>query len=904
MATFTVNTHHAYLNTNVVIRNNTSEPIVVKDTTTSEEWVVNEEITVLFSAGIHQLVSEDTSTSIVIEDAVKFGGSLIKNAFAFDNNPWVFITTKDRFYVVNTLTGEERVEHALNPDTIASFEKYSNGKPCEYFLFNNKKDYSIYNVETSKIIVTFSNHIYSNEHLVIYSHDENVIVYDYRLDKVIVEFDGQYSFGNKFYFVKDGKLHGLSLWTSYINTINETGVLTNDYLLYSNHLIKLISDSSNTKTYEFFSLGNGERHIKSTCVNFPYYVEQWEGHNLRNMSDARKELEEFKNDWKRLREFPHVLHHVFSIRISNVQYFWEKKVYNIKLSGFVQTYPSMGWTVPFTLSGAEGSTISFRNCMIEDVQDTSTKNAKVEKETYELPKEEKLLGKSMSGNIIISSCDNHIIFRNIKEDKKRQILEKIFDFSQYINAFFTSDGKNVVFENKNKEFNIIGFEDLSLDSFNVEGMTVPRRAGFNGYKPEIVISDSRKPVWRDPISLARVKEEDLSNYIFKSADGKFTASNNMRVIFRNRITGCDIPKEEYRKICNDYDFTWSDTDKEKEKKIALRKKLLDKEGKDILFQSVIKIFSNSILSDKYIPEKQKKDKINKAIDSAVADYLEKRDRFTSLFIDPLGYVIYNSDRNKEEKKILIGRNVFFLNYISFSYNSRYLAFGAKMKSDEFRLSEDGVFVLYDLKEEKEVVRLDNGQNLYAVWMTMFNKDGDVAFYDSKADAYIVTAESCYKKIEKVSGKSLLCYSPSGKYIAFSDQNYIDYTHHPNANWGHQPSGNIFIHDAKNVQSSLEQYNDFGEGISGVVSHSGDVASVAFSCDEKRLMAVGNDGVVVVRNLHLDMLEDKECDSYNNDDYGTHYGEFAGSYAQDVMGYSDDVINDAFEGDPDAYWNID
>ena len=39
-------------------------------------------------------------------------------------------------------------------------------------------------------------------------------------------------------------------------------------------------------------------------------------------------------------------------------------------------------------------------------------------------------------------------------------------------------------------------------------------------------------------------------------------------------------------------------------------------------------------------------------------------------------------------------------------------------------------------------------------------------------------------------------------------------------------------------------------------------------------------------------------------YGSHYGEFAGSYAQDVMGYSDDVINDAFEGDPEAYWNID
>lgn len=39
-------------------------------------------------------------------------------------------------------------------------------------------------------------------------------------------------------------------------------------------------------------------------------------------------------------------------------------------------------------------------------------------------------------------------------------------------------------------------------------------------------------------------------------------------------------------------------------------------------------------------------------------------------------------------------------------------------------------------------------------------------------------------------------------------------------------------------------------------------------------------------------------------YGQTFGEFEDSYAQAVMGYSDDVINDAFEGDPDNYWNID
>lgn len=48
----------------------------------------------------------------------------------------------------------------------------------------------------------------------------------------------------------------------------------------------------------------------------------------------------------------------------------------------------------------------------------------------------------------------------------------------------------------------------------------------------------------------------------------------------------------------------------------------------------------------------------------------------------------------------------------------------------------------------------------------------------------------------------------------------------------------------------------------------------------------------------------ECEMDCDDDYGTHYGGYSGTYAQDVAGYSDEIINDAFEGDPDAYWNID
>jgi len=35
-----------------------------------------------------------------------------------------------------------------------------------------------------------------------------------------------------------------------------------------------------------------------------------------------------------------------------------------------------------------------------------------------------------------------------------------------------------------------------------------------------------------------------------------------------------------------------------------------------------------------------------------------------------------------------------------------------------------------------------------------------------------------------------------------------------------------------------------------------------------------------------------------------YGRYAGSWAQDVEGYSDDDIDTIFDGDPSAYWNID
>lgn len=65
-------------------------------------------------------------------------------------------------------------------------------------------------------------------------------------------------------------------------------------------------------------------------------------------------------------------------------------------------------------------------------------------------------------------------------------------------------------------------------------------------------------------------------------------------------------------------------------------------------------------------------------------------------------------------------------------------------------------------------------------------------------------------------------------------------------------------------------------------------------------------VILSELLGKDKTQEKDnhSDNYDVNDYGTNFGEYAGSYTQDVEGYSDDVIDDAFDGDPDAYWNID
>lgn len=77
---------------------------------------------------------------------------------------------------------------------------------------------------------------------------------------------------------------------------------------------------------------------------------------------------------------------------------------------------------------------------------------------------------------------------------------------------------------------------------------------------------------------------------------------------------------------------------------------------------------------------------------------------------------------------------------------------------------------------------------------------------------------------------------------------------------------------------------------------------------------------VIKNgiSHEIFFHDLNTDLHNNDCFANlydesndsnyydepHYDKYAGTYAQDVAGFSDEEIDIIFDGEPDAYWNID
>jgi hypothetical protein len=106
----------------------------------------------------------------------------------------------------------------------------------------------------------------------------------------------------------------------------------------------------------------------------------------------------------------------------------------------------------------------------------------------------------------------------------------------------------------------------------------------------------------------------------------------------------------------------------------------------------------------------------------------------------------------------------------------------------------------------------------------------------------------------IEGHNFLTFSPDGMYFALSQQGYISkYDVNGNVHniWGHQPSSLVDIRSVLSQGNTLTEFSDLGDSGISETSRRASVASDSFSNDNKRLMMVGEDGVVIIRNLHLE-----------------------------------------------------
>lgn len=879
-----VNTHHGYLNTEIILQSKSGEQ-TIKDRLTGMEYVIGPDpIITHLSAGVHTLYCTDLQgeLTIVIEDALKYGGGGDKKAFVFDKSPWAFVLTTDRLYAYNAETGEELVEHMMTPDEI---------RPCsgrestsqDFFIFQTDKDYSIYCVRTGEILITTQDFLFSNTQIVVYldkkvmvkggsvrNEYEEIVAYDFIKGSEVVRTSGSYSLlenSSILYYTLNDRYYALQLETGEVTELTDLEEVRKDDLLCEDILLRLNRDEIIRKQYYLFRLS--PHRVTQYSFDLPFYISSYSEHKTtkyRELCDCfiNGNLEIHSDDYHSmwLGELRPSIHMVDLNRLARTSFVNVCNLYGEDL--ILSCKPGEDISViedrsrSFVIEGYDNR-IYYENAT-DCPKDLGSKQCEVEsKETPDLPSGTLCI--SESGEKVIRLEEGQFIYSAKTPAFECPIFEKLYDHSVYSSAYFTTNSEGVVIVG-NHGSKIIGVEDLEEMPFDVGGTLVAPNK-LNGYRPEIEIGEGPgclKPVWRDPVTLRRVTDEERSGYMFQSPDGRFTAKTNCLRVYENKLTGEEISKDEYSSIMKKYNFpsySWSvlrketkeESQRRKEERamiVSARKELVARYGKERLFPEVYEEAASLQRGD-----------TADASEERIEENVNSEYHFGNRVARAVYYVICTDMESREEIRVetMDEGTIEYLNYVSFSYDSRYLAYGA-------RSSVSGVFGIFDLEKRglvfrscdlKESLQLSFQSRLKAVWMVLFSKKGDMACYDSRPNTYVLTDSGDNWHHTTIKGRSLLCFSPSGRYLALSSQGYTPYGLDPSA-WGHQPSGNVYIHrlaPVDQIRTSLATYCDLGSDVKGLKTRAHSIASAAFSSDEKHFLVVGDDGVVVIRNLHLE-----------------------------------------------------
>lgn len=266
-------------------------------------------------------------------------------------------------------------------------------------------------------------------------------------------------------------------------------------------------------------------------------------------------------------------------------------------------------------------------------------------------------------------------------------------------------------------------------------------------------------------------------------------------------------------------------------------------------------------------------------------FIEFKDKFQTLGIEDFSEInsqhVIQTDKyieigivgTEEIKEISIPTDTHFYNYSAFSFDNKYLGIVGKPVFGSINRSLIMFCSLYfdesNLKLELVNYTVSRFPR-YAAWVCGFSKTGYFATYDSSPDTFLIKMDETffldltndselknniynsprsnifhtYKKWNVIKDKNFLCFSPSGNFLALSEQGYEPLTL---GGYGHQESN--VVHIAKTESGAIiDSFTGHGDKIKDDTRKK--VTFVTFSDDESRIMTLSSDGVVIIRDINI------------------------------------------------------
>lgn len=421
---------------------------------------------------------------------------------------------------------------------------------------------------------------------------------------------------------------------------------------------------------------------------------------------------------------------------------------------------------------------------------------------------------------------------------KYDLSEVKIDDKKYSESYLSPDGQFLVLKDESNKYAYYDIEKNEIINF-FSGVFL----AFNNDGNFVVRQDNTRAVKIiDPKTFQDITPPNYHYYKFMSPDGKLYAQVSYLERYFHKINGQILLIDEVNKLKQELDITNSILHSENEKEQA---KLIVEKNKLLTYNSFKEEFEKLGIND------------YKNINSQHIIQLDK-------------YIEIGIAGTNIKKYISIPTDTHFYNYAAYSYDNKYLGIVGKPVFGSINNSLIMIFSISLDESNQKLEILDSTISRLprkAAWVCGFSKTGYFATYDSIPDTFIIKMDddffsevtndvelkkniynssnnlyNTYKKWRVINNKNFLCFSPTGNFLALSEQGYEPLTL---GGYGHQESSAVHIATTASGEI-INSFTGHGDKIKEDISKK--LNFVAFSEDESRIMSLSNDGVVIIRDI--------------------------------------------------------